>query len=387
MDFDKDVVIEEYIKQNIRSQTYKTIAMRVGQQFGVYVSEHTVKQKTQQLGLKRRECVPDADLHKEVDNSVTCLGPCCGKRLVKGHLLSKGIKASEKRIGDMMRELRPREHAVRVGLHRQLRNPIPYTARYFGHKLHIDQNEKLVMHGMCHICAIDGYSSKIIRHCVFPAKNCVDIYADFYIPMLLEYGMRATLRVDHSTEWNLMLSVQDYLKTHRPEIDRKPYIQSKSSENLKIERYWVGVNQKVNYPIKLLLNEMASDSEFDLDSNFEKTSVSYFVCNVARYAVKQHTAAWNNHRIAGRGIPNELASNSAKRLRTPSNIPDRDTAVHSYPGKLKQQCSWYTPLPAVLQPVLKSKFNERTQQSLMSSTRSLFSTDQLNSRAIYDCIC
>ena len=30
-------------------------------------------------------------------------------------------------------------------------NPIPYKADYPGHKLHIDQNEKLVMYEVCHI--------------------------------------------------------------------------------------------------------------------------------------------------------------------------------------------------------------------------------------------
>ena len=30
-------------------------------------------------------------------------------------------------------------------------NPFPYHASYFGHKLHVDQNEKLVMFGVTHI--------------------------------------------------------------------------------------------------------------------------------------------------------------------------------------------------------------------------------------------
>jgi len=35
-------------------------------------------------------------------------------------------------------------------------NPVPYHADYFGHKLHIDQNEKLVMYGVTHVTAVDG---------------------------------------------------------------------------------------------------------------------------------------------------------------------------------------------------------------------------------------
>lgn len=47
-------------------------------------------------------------------------------------------------------------------------NPIIYCAEYFGHKLHIDQNKKLVMYGVTHICAIDGYSGMIVGFITTP---------------------------------------------------------------------------------------------------------------------------------------------------------------------------------------------------------------------------
>ena len=40
-------------------------------------------------------------------------------------------------------------------------NPVQYAALYFGHKLHIDQNEKLKMYGVTHVVARDGFSGKI----------------------------------------------------------------------------------------------------------------------------------------------------------------------------------------------------------------------------------
>ena len=35
-----------------------------------------------------------------------------------------------------------------------------YEAHHFGDKLHLDQNEKLVMYGVTEVLAIDGYSRK-----------------------------------------------------------------------------------------------------------------------------------------------------------------------------------------------------------------------------------
>jgi len=59
-------------------------------------------------------------------------------------------------------------------------NPQPYTAEYHGHKLHMDQNEKLVNYGLVHVCAIDGFSRFIPSFACMPTKNNVLIYEHVY---------------------------------------------------------------------------------------------------------------------------------------------------------------------------------------------------------------
>ena len=54
-------------------------------------------------------------------------------------------------------------------------------ARYFGEKVHIDQNEKLVMFGTTHIYAIDGFSGKVVAFCCMPVKNNCTIYEYVYM--------------------------------------------------------------------------------------------------------------------------------------------------------------------------------------------------------------
>ena len=69
-----------------------------------------------------------------------------------GYLASQGIRCSEKRVGDSLRRVNPEYHARRVqNTHKQI-NPIPYCADYFGQKVHVDQNEKLVMFGITRLC-------------------------------------------------------------------------------------------------------------------------------------------------------------------------------------------------------------------------------------------
>eukprot|EP00731_Ephydatia_muelleri_P016561 Em0009g985a len=62
-------------------------------------------------------------------------------------------RVSENRVGIALQAVHPDYHRMRLnGASRSL-NPQPYQAAYFGEKLHIDQNEKLVMFGVTpHLC-------------------------------------------------------------------------------------------------------------------------------------------------------------------------------------------------------------------------------------------
>ena len=55
-------------------------------------------------------------------------------------------------------------------------NPVPYFADYFGHRVLIDHNEKVVMYFVIHVCARDGLSGKIDGFVTMPVKNNLEIY-------------------------------------------------------------------------------------------------------------------------------------------------------------------------------------------------------------------
>lgn len=112
------------------------------------------------------------------------LGPVHGVKMVKGYLKGNGIVASHKRIAGILKAADPAAAAARTCRRDKRANPIPYHAAHFGDKLHIDQNEKLIMFGVCHVAGIDGATCKIVSHQVFPEKNCRAIYEDFFVPIL-----------------------------------------------------------------------------------------------------------------------------------------------------------------------------------------------------------
>ena len=93
-----------------------------------------------------------------------------------GYLRSKGVHTSVQKVGKALKEVAPAYHEERAKGTATLLNPVPYAAYYSGQKVHVDQNEKLVMFGVTHVAAIDGYSRKIVGFITLPVKNPKAIY-------------------------------------------------------------------------------------------------------------------------------------------------------------------------------------------------------------------
>ena len=70
------------------------------------------------------------------------VGPTYGRKTMTGLLSSQGLRVSEVRVGRSLKRMNPRYHRARQTATARQMNPIPYHADCFGHKLHIDQNEK-----------------------------------------------------------------------------------------------------------------------------------------------------------------------------------------------------------------------------------------------------
>ena len=96
--------------------------------------------------------------------------------MLKGYVRAQGVNICSKRIGSCLVSVAPVYHQQRLTRTERATNPLPYNAQYFSHKIHMDQNQKLAMYGVTHVCATDGYSGRLVSHAIMPVKNNLLIY-------------------------------------------------------------------------------------------------------------------------------------------------------------------------------------------------------------------
>lgn len=100
--------------------------------------------------------------------------------MMTGLLASQGVNVSQQRVGESLSRVSPAYQEARRSATAHQTNPVPYSADYAGHKLHVDQNEKLVMYGVTHVTAVDGFSGMIVGFITMPVKNNIEIYSNLY---------------------------------------------------------------------------------------------------------------------------------------------------------------------------------------------------------------
>ena len=109
--------------------------------------------------------------------------------MMTGLLRSKGICVSEGKVRQSLKRLDPASHQIRHETAGRSLNPKCYNADYFGHKVHLDQNERLKMIGVTHVMARDGYSGIIVAFPAMPVKNNLIIYDEIYSHFTMTYGL------------------------------------------------------------------------------------------------------------------------------------------------------------------------------------------------------
>ena len=81
-------------------------------------------------------------------------------------------------------------------------------------------------------------------------------------------------------------------------------------QNHKVERIWVEVNTRVNYPLKRLLIYMEEHQAINMTDPVSKFCVSFVTIKVASKGMETFVHSWNNH-----PVPSKLYTYYSRNLR------------------------------------------------------------------------
>ena len=70
-------------------------------------------------------------------------------------------------------------------------------------------------------------------------------------------------------------------------------------QNHTIERLWVEVNKRINYPVKAVLADMVQKGEICMDNTLHQFSCSWLTLHVCNVGALLFVVSWNDHPIPG----------------------------------------------------------------------------------------
>ena len=114
------------------------------------------------------------------------------------------------------------------------------------------------------------------------------------------------LRTDHGTEFVLVQFAQNMFQGYRLSTEGLPFVQPYSKNNLRIERWWVEVNHRVNYPIKKFLRDMEENGSLIYRNDTRWFIVGEFCRRFCEIGIERLVNSWNAHTVPHRGVPNDL---------------------------------------------------------------------------------
>ncbi|XP_049435131.1 uncharacterized protein LOC125890498 [Epinephelus fuscoguttatus] len=138
------------------------------------------------------------------------------------------------------------------------------------------------------------------------------------------------VRVDHGREFYLSLYMQEMLSNHRHNLQRQPYHQTQSRKNHTVERLWVEINNRVNYPVKEALIQLQDQEVLNMDDNVTRYCTSNLTAELCKIGITRAVHAWNAHRIPGKGTPNRLAAGGCPKKLGEELLPHASQAADMY---------------------------------------------------------
>ncbi|KAK7690570.1 hypothetical protein QCA50_005668 [Cerrena zonata] len=248
--------------------------------------------------------------------------PLAGISIVRGHLLSLGIRVPPTRVQSSL--CRVDALGVLMRWSTAIKRRV-YRVRGANSLWHMDGNEKLRPWGFYVHGCIDGHSRLIIYLLCSNNKRARNVRIIFLTIGIRRHGWPSRVRADFGTENN---EVEDVMIEHwGPE--HRPYLRGRSLHNVRIERLWRDVRKDTLESFRQVFMYLEEIGSLDMENTIHRVCLFIVYQPRIQASLERTTNAWNNHRIrtAQNKTPiaiYELSKTKAIRLGYWNSDPDDD---------------------------------------------------------------
>ncbi|KAJ4947507.1 hypothetical protein JOQ06_009542 [Pogonophryne albipinna] len=226
------------------------------------VSSSTIFRRMREFGLSVSELYSSIS-DEELDNVVISIKndmPTAGYRMVKGRLLSIGLRVQWTRMAASM-------HRVdSIGILSRLASLGCVVRRTYSVRgplslVHVDTNHKLIRYNIVLFGGVDGYSRKVM-YLGASTNNRASTAYGFFLEATQRHGVPLRVRGDQGVE---NVQIARFMFSVRG-TDRGSFISGKSVHNQRIERLWRDVRVIVINKYSAILLCLEEDGLLDISS-------------------------------------------------------------------------------------------------------------------------
>ncbi|XP_034005839.1 uncharacterized protein LOC117497916 isoform X1 [Trematomus bernacchii] len=258
------------------------------------VSSSTIFRRMREFGLSVSELYSSIS-DEELDNVVISIKndmPTAGYRMVKGRLLSIGLRVQWTRMAASM-------HRVdSIGILSRLASLGCVVRRTYSVRgplslVHVDTNHKLIRYNIVLFGGVDGYSRKVM-YLGASTNNRASTAYGFFLEATQRHGVPLRVRGDQGVE---NVQIARFMFSVRG-TDRGSFISGKSVHNQRIERLWRDVRVIVTNKYSAILLSLEEDGLLDISSTDDLFCVHYIILPRLQMDLGIFTEGWNHHPLS-----------------------------------------------------------------------------------------